>query len=61
MALASSMKSLEFTGVAASIQRLFGSCGGAARQDVLSMEEADGPLGGDRAQGGRATYEKAKN
>ena len=45
--LASSQKNLRFVDVAANTRRLFGSRGGAARQDVLVTEDVDEPLGGD--------------
>ena len=42
------------------MRRLFGSCGGAARQDILITGDADGPLGSEKEQGARATYTKAQ-
>ena len=58
--LASTQKRLKFTDVAATARRLFGSCGGTARQDILITGDADGPLGSDKEQAARATYEKAR-
>ena len=41
--LAGGRKSLKFGDAATNTRRLIGSCGEAARQDVLIMEDADGP------------------
>ena len=60
LALASSQKSLTFMGVAASMRRLFGSRGGAIRQNVLITQDVEGPFGRESDQGARATYKKAK-
>ena len=46
--------------VAATMRRLFGSCGWAARQDTSITEDAYEPWGGDVAQEARATYKNAK-
>ena len=53
--LASTRRSPKFTDVAATMRRLFGSCGGAARHDILITEDAYGPLGIDKEQEARAT------
>ena len=55
LTMASTRKSLEFEEVAANTRRFFGSRGGGSRQDVLTTEEADGPLGSDKVQEARAT------
>ena len=55
LVMASNHKSLKFEEVAANMRRLFGSRGGGSRQDVLTTEEADGPLGSDKVQEARAT------
>ena len=47
-------------GVAANTRRLLGTCGGAARQDVMISEEVYGPLGGDSDQWARATKKEAQ-
>ena len=60
LARASSQKSLKLVDVAANMRRLFGSCGRAARRDILATEAADGPLGGDGDQEACATYKQAK-
>ena len=46
--------------VAANMRRLFGSWGGAFRQDVLVTGDADGPLGADGDQEARVTYMQAE-
>ena len=51
---------LKFVDVAANMRRLFGSCGGAERQDVLITEEADEPSEEDRDREARAKYRKSK-
>ena len=53
--LASGKEGLESVDMAANLQRFFGSCGRAVRQDVLVTEDADGSLGGERDQEARAT------
>ena len=45
---------------AADMRRLFGSCGGAVRQDVLVAGDADGRSGGDRGREARLTSKKAE-
>lgn len=47
--LASTQESPDFMDVAATMQRLFGSCGGAKRHDTLITGDAHGPLGSDMA------------
>ena len=47
LAMASSRKSLKFENASANIRRLFGSCGGKGRQDVLRAEGAAGLLESD--------------
>ena len=42
--LASSQESSQFMDAAADMRRFFGSCGGAARQDVLITEDMDGDM-----------------
>ena len=51
---------LKFVDVAANMRRLFGSCGGAERQDVLITEEADEPSEEERDREARAKYRKSK-
>ena len=58
LALASNQNSLKFADAAASMRRLFGSCGGAGRQGILVTEDADGPSGGGRDQEACVTYKK---
>ena len=57
---ASSHKSLEFEEVAANARRLFGSRGGASRQDVLTAETADGPLENKKGQEACTSNKKAE-
>ena len=59
-ALASTQKSLAFSDVATTICRLFGSCGGAARQDILVAKDVDEALGSDKDQEARATDSNTK-
>ena len=44
----------------ATMRRLFGSCGGAGRQDVLITEESDGHSVRDRNREARVTYKKVR-
>ena len=60
LVLAGGQKSLKCVDVAANMRRLFGSCGGASRQNVPVTEDGDESLGGDRDQEARATCKKAK-
>ena len=59
LASASGQTILKFVGAAANTRRLFGSCVGAASEDVLFTGDVDRPLGGDGDQEARATYQKA--
>ena len=58
--LASAQRGLKFMDVTATVRRLFGSCGGADRQDMLGTADAHGPLGRETEQEACATYKKAK-
>ena len=59
LVLASTQKSLAFSDVATTICRLFGSCGGAARQDILVAKDVDEALGSDKDQEARETDSNA--
>ena len=50
LALTSTRKSLVFWGAPTAIRELFGSCGGAACQDILTAEGVGGSLGSDSEQ-----------
>ena len=55
---ASVRESLKFTDAAASMRRFFGSCGSAARHDILITEDADGHSGSDKGREARAVKKK---
>ena len=58
---ASTHKSLAFADVATAMRRLFGPCGGAARQDISAAEYANKSLGSDMDQEACAANRKAEN
>ena len=58
--MAGSPKSLKVIEVAADMRKLFGSRGGAGRQDVSTKGETNGHLVNSRDRGACATYRKAK-
>ena len=61
LVLASTLESLAYMDVAMTMRRLFGTCGGAARRNILVAEDADESLGSDKDQGAREAYRNAKN
>ena len=60
LALASSQGGLKFVDLEANRRRLFGSCGGAVRQDLPVTGAVDGSLGGYRDQEACVTNKKAQ-
>ena len=60
LVLASTQKSPMRPDVAATMRRLFRYCGGAVCQDLMTTEDAAGPLGSDKGQEVRATYKKER-
>ena len=59
--LASTRESLAFMDVAMAMRRLPGSCGGAARRDILAAEDVGESCGSDEDPEARAAYRIAKN